>query len=81
MKLRMLALARCMRAHGLPSFPDPTTSAPAPGRGFGLAIGGGGSVLAVPQLMLRSPAFERAATACGFPGVGHGGGKENFAPG
>lgn len=78
-KLAMLRLARCMRSHGLSTFPDPTTTAPAPGTSFGLAFGRPGSFIAVPQTMLQSPAFKQAATACGFPGAGHGGGgKRTF---
>jgi hypothetical protein len=60
-----------MRSHGLPSFPDPVARPPAPGTGFGLAFGAPGSVIAVPQTMLDSPAFQQAAAACNFPGAGH----------
>ena len=62
----LLNLARCMRAHGLPSFPDPTTSpppAPPPGSHAGNAIGIGGAYLVFPP---QSPALTRAAAACGF---------------
>jgi len=65
-KLELFNLARCMRAHGLPSFPDPTSSpppAPPPGGHTGNAIGMGGAYLALPP---QSPALKRAATACGF---------------
>jgi hypothetical protein len=78
----MLHLAQCMRKHGLPSFPDPTASPPSPGNGIGLAFGGPGSFIAVPQNLIQSPAFKQAATACGFPGAGgRRAGKANFAPG
>lgn len=46
-KVALLNLARCMRAHGLPNFPDPTTSpppAPPPGSHTGNAVGIGGSI-------------------------------------
>lgn len=73
-KLEMLKLARCMRAHGLPSFPDPTATAPSPAAaqasGLGLAFGSPGSFIAVPQTLLQSPAFKGAAAVCGFPGGG-----------
>jgi hypothetical protein len=68
-KLRMLAMSRCMRAHGLPSFPDPVTKPPAPGTGFGIAFGRPGAFIAVPQSMVQSPAFNAAASACGLPGA------------
>jgi hypothetical protein len=65
-KLELLNLAKCMRAHGLPNFPDPTTSpppAPPPGSHTGNAIGIGGAYLVIPS---QSPALKRAAAACGF---------------
>lgn len=63
-KLELLQLAKCMRMHGLPSFPDPTTSpppAPPPGSHTGNVIGTGGAYLALPP---QSPALKRAAAAC-----------------
>ena len=65
-KASLLALARCMRAHGVPNFPDPTTSpppAPPAGSRTGNAIGGPGAYLAFPA---PSPALTRAQRACGF---------------
>jgi hypothetical protein len=64
-RLQLLTLARCMRSHGLPSFPDPATSAPqpAPGTRHGNAIGGAGGYLLLPP---QSPALTRAAKACGL---------------
>ena len=65
-KHELLNLAKCMRAHGLPNFPDPTTSpppAPPPGSHTGNAIGIGGAYLVLPP---HSPALKRAAAACGF---------------
>lgn len=62
--IRLLALARCMRAHGVPSFQDPTRSPPPPSRGN--AIGGGGWYLSLGTTPERqSPAYGRAARACG----------------
>lgn len=64
--LQLLAVARCMREHGLPSFPDPTTTpppSPPPGAGTGNAIGGPGAYLQLPP---PSPALTHAAAACGF---------------
>ena len=51
-KRRILASARCMRAHGVPNFPDPSFS------GGAVRIGGG------PQLNSQSPAFQRAMRVC-----------------
>jgi len=65
-KLELLNLAKCMRAHGLPGFPDPTTSpppAPPPGSHTGNAIGIAGVYLLFPP---QSPALKQAAAACGF---------------
>ncbi|MGH2861772.1 MAG: hypothetical protein ACRDLT_09760 [Solirubrobacteraceae bacterium] len=45
----MLALSKCMRAHGVTNFPDPT--------GHGINIGGTG-------INPRSPAFQAAQTTC-----------------
>lgn len=67
-KLQLLALARCMRSHGVPNFSDPTSSPPAPSSGN--AIGGNGWYLALGTAQERqSPAYKRAANACGarFP--------------
>jgi hypothetical protein len=80
-KLKMLAMSRCMRTHGLPSFPDPVATPPMAGRGFGLAFGAPGSIIAIPDSLLRSPAFKQAAAVCGIPGAGPGGGRASPAPG
>ncbi len=77
-KLAMLKLAQCMRAHGLTTFPDPTSTPPSPSAGIGLAFGGGGSFIAVPQSIMQSPAFKQAAAECSFPGGG-GRGKPSIA--
>ena len=74
-KLQLLRLAQCMRAHGLTTFPDPTSTPPSaghgsPGRGIGLAFGSPGAFIAVPQSLIQSPAFSQAAAVCGFPGAG-----------
>jgi hypothetical protein len=79
-KLQMLRLSECMRRHGLSSFPDPTSTPPSPGNGLGIAFGGGGSFIAVPQALLQSPGFNQAAATCGFPGAGHGGKKTLAVP-
>jgi hypothetical protein len=76
-KLQLLTLARCMRAHGVTSFPDPTPGAPtAPPSGGGIAFGGPGGFISVPQTLIQSPAFKQAAATCRFPGFGSGGGQK-----
>jgi hypothetical protein len=65
-RLGFLAVARCMRAHGFPNFPDPTTTPPPPpppGADAGNVIGGPGAYLHLPP---QSPALTRAVAACGF---------------
>jgi hypothetical protein len=65
-RLELLALAKCMRTHGVPSFADPTSSPPPPGNGN--ALGGNGVYLALgPPPDRQSPAFKRAAAACRLP--------------
>ena len=65
-RLGLLAVARCMREHGFPNFPDPTTTpppSPPPGAHAGNVIGGPGAYLHFPP---QSPALTHAAAACGF---------------
>lgn len=62
-KLQLLALAKCMRAHGVSAFPDPSSSPPPPSSGN--AIGGNGWYLSLGTAQERqSPAYRRAAAAC-----------------
>jgi hypothetical protein len=62
-KLQLVALARCMRAHGVPDFPDPMSTPPPPSSGN--VMGGNGTYLALgtPQEQ-QSAAYKRAAVAC-----------------
>jgi hypothetical protein len=53
---QLLQLARCMRAHGITNFPDPTTH----GGGVGLSLG--------PDIDINSPQFQAAHKACHMPG-------------
>jgi len=53
---QLLALSRCMRAHGITNFPDPSTN----GGGVGLRISNG--------LNSSTPQFRAAGQACGLPG-------------
>jgi hypothetical protein len=59
-RARLLAMARCMRAHGVPNFPDPTFET---GGGGALKIG------SARQLDPQSPAFQTAARICNGPRV------------
>jgi hypothetical protein len=68
-----LTVARCMRSHGVPEFPDPGTTAPSNPRA---ALGGGGGVISDIEGVIfvfpgridhQAPAFTRAAAACAFP--------------
>ena len=62
-KLAALAFAKCMRAHGQPNFPDPTSGPPT---GATLVLALRGMVFAVgPGVDPRSPQFIRSAAACG----------------
>jgi hypothetical protein len=62
-KLQLLALAKCMRAHAVPNFRDPSSSPPPPSSGN--AIGGNGWYLSLGTAQERqSPGYKRAATAC-----------------
>ena len=69
-------LAACMRAHGLRSFPDPTTTPPSPSApppSDGVILGGPDGVFSLSASMVQSPAFKHAGATCGFrfPASGH----------
>ncbi len=58
-----LTLARCMRAHGVPQFPDPAFS---PVRNAQHVLVMPGMAFAIPSSVdPKSPAFRSAASACG----------------
>jgi len=65
---QVLALSKCMRAHGVSGFPDPTLGPPpSDPREFSIAIDRGGASLLVPKTIdVSSPAFKQAATTCRF---------------
>ncbi|MGO9820095.1 MAG: hypothetical protein ACLPTJ_05510 [Solirubrobacteraceae bacterium] len=70
-KARTLALAQCMREHGVMGFPDPISSPPSNPTGYSILFGQPGAVIAVPSTINpQTPTFRHAATACGFPGSG-----------
>ena len=69
-KAHTLALAQCMRAHGVTGFPDPIGAMPANGGNYSLVFGQPGSFLAVPSTINpKSPTFRSAGAACHFPGI------------
>lgn len=56
-----------MRRHGLPDFPDPTLTSPSSAAGYSGVIDRDGLFFAIPQsINPTSPAYEKAAAACGF---------------
>ena len=66
----LLAMSRCMRAHGVSGFPDPVSSPPTNPAGFAMAFGHPGAFIVIPDaLNPQSPAFRRAAGSCGLPGT------------
>lgn len=70
-KEQLVALAQCMRSKGITSFPDPTNSPPsAPPAGGGVAFGGPGGFISIPQSVMQSPGFQQDASECHFPGGG-----------
>jgi hypothetical protein len=73
---QMLAIAACMRTHGISDFPDPTTSPPStPGAGVGGVMTQNGVSFVFPSTLdLTSPAVVRAAKLCHFPVPGGPGG-------
>lgn len=70
---KLLRIARCMRQHGVPNFPDPQTSVPSnPG-----ALGAreitdfDGAIFVFPATInLQAPAYRHALSACGAPPLG-----------
>jgi hypothetical protein len=68
----MLKYSECMRSHGVPAFPDPsTTQGP---NSFGID---GYNFNLPANLNTRSPAYESASTTCGKLINGGGGGPAN----
>jgi hypothetical protein len=71
-KRRLDAISQCMRTHGVPDFPDPTTTAPTSlasiQRDYSLAerIAGNLFLLIPNTINPNAPAFKRAAGTCGF---------------
>jgi hypothetical protein len=64
-KAQAIAFAKCMRAHGVPDWPDPIYGPPSNPTTTVLAIRGMAFVFP-PGLSLQSPALRRSASDCGF---------------
>lgn len=63
---KVLRVAHCMRQHGIPDFPDPSTTRPSFSPGISVITDYDGAYLAFPaSLDMQSPAYKRAASACG----------------
>jgi hypothetical protein len=63
------AAAKCMRAHGVPNFPDPGTFMPSTPPAHTALDNINGAVFLIPDSIdLQAPAVQHAATACQFPG-------------
>jgi hypothetical protein len=68
---KLLKIARCMRQHGVPRFPDPRTSVPSNPTGYQEITDFDGAILLIPSTInLQAPAYEQALTACGAPPLG-----------
>jgi hypothetical protein len=66
-KQQLVETAQCMRSHGVPGFPDPTTRAapPTDPQDYSFAEGIGDVFLLVPiTINANSPAFRQAAKSC-----------------
>jgi hypothetical protein len=60
---KFLAFSKCMRAHGISDFPDPTTSPPPPAPGH--TVSNNGVYLFIPITFdVNSPTYKSASAAC-----------------
>ena len=70
---KLVRIARCMRQHGILSFPDPRTSIPSNPAALGITqiTDYDGVILLFPATMnLQAPAYSRDLAACGAPPLG-----------
>jgi hypothetical protein len=68
---KLLNIARCMRQHGVPQFPDPQTSVPSNPAGIREITDFDGAILLFPSTInMQAPAYRQALTACGAPPLG-----------
>ena len=68
---KLVRIARCMRQHGVPQFPDPRTSVPSNPNGIQEITDFDGVILLFPTTInLQAPAYRHALTACAAPPLG-----------
>ncbi|MDQ6779229.1 MAG: hypothetical protein M3071_24065 [Actinomycetota bacterium] len=65
-----LALSQCMRAHGVPNYPDPTRGPG--GEGFSITASPGSSAITVDGITFDGPVFLSAERTCKLSGSGSG---------
>jgi hypothetical protein len=66
-KQQLVAISKCMRSHGVPGFPDPTTKPPtSPGYSIIQGIASNLFLLVPSTINPNSPAFQQAAKARAF---------------
>jgi hypothetical protein len=64
-------IAVCMRAHGVPQFPDPRTTVPADPAGIAEITDFDDAIVLFPTTIdMQAPAYRQALTACGAPPLG-----------
>jgi len=62
-----VGVAQCMRRHGVPTFPDPTTVFPSIRPFIGEVSDHDGAIMAIPATInMQSPTWQQAAIGCGF---------------
>jgi hypothetical protein len=65
---QMVKIAACMRRHGVPDFPEPSTKMPSSPPGNGVVSDIDGVILVFPSSEdMQTATFVRAAAACSFP--------------
>ena len=70
---KLLRIARCMRQHGVPQFPDLQTTVPSNPLDSGVReiTDFDGAILLFPSTInMQAPAYKQALTACGAPPLG-----------
>jgi hypothetical protein len=68
---KLLRIARCVREHGVPQFPDPKTVVPSNLSAIKEVTDFDGVILLFPSTInLQAPAYKQALTACGAPPLG-----------
>ncbi len=68
---KLVRIARCMRQHGVPGFPDPRTTVPSNRAGITVITDFDGAILLFPSTInMQAPAYRQALTACGAPPLG-----------